>query len=460
MKAPVLPALLLLVVAAFSVFFGGLEGAGLLALGGAFLVAFALVLFRRSTADVRAVRNRRAEDDTNFLWMVILTGAALRVALALAMRMTGANEAIAPDEGTFHDNGLWFSSWLAGDVPQPFSYKWAGSTQVGYFALVGALYSTFGDYPIVPVLLNCVLGGLCAYPAYLLAARVCGRRAGRTSALLVTFFPSLVLWSALLIRDACVLFFLLASASLAQSLISRFRFRTLLGLIVSLAAIATLRSYLLALMAGAIVVSFLVAGVRKPARALATALTCGVAVLVLMKVGGLGTDYMGDASLRSLALRRQYNAMGGEGGIALEGYDLSTPTGALTYLPVGLAWFLLSPFPWQYSGRQGLAIPEVLIWYVCIPLVIVGAAYALRRRRRHALVPLVAGILVTLLYSLVEGNVGIIFRHRAQALALLLPFAAVGWARRRARERARMRMRTAAVRRSVSAARRPAPVLP
>src|SRR5213075_97140 len=119
-----------------------------------------------------------------------------------------------------------FSAWMRGDVAQPFSFKWGGSTQVGYFALAGALYGTFGEYQFVPVLLNCVVGGLCAYPAYLLAARVSGRAAGRGAALLVTFFPSLVLWSALLIRDACVLFFLLWTACLAQSLLQRFRIRT------------------------------------------------------------------------------------------------------------------------------------------------------------------------------------------------------------------------------------------
>ena len=455
MRVPLVPALVLFVLAAISLSLGGLEGVGVLALGGAFLVAFSLLLFRRATTDVTTVRNRRAEDDTNFIWTVILTGTALRVALALAMRLTGINSAVAPDESTFHDNALWFSAWMRGDVATPFSFKWGGSIQVGYFALAGALYGTFGEYPFVPVLVNCVVGGLCAYPAYLLAARVSGRRAGRGAALLVTFFPSLVLWSALLIRDGCVLFVLLWAACLAQSLLLRFRIRTVVWLVLCLAALATLRSYLLMLMVAAIVISLLVAAVRKPGRAVVTAVICGGIVLALMKFGDLGGDFFGDSALKNLAQRRVFNAIGGEGSIALEGYDLSTPTGALTYLPIGLCWFLLSPFPWQYSGRQGLAIPEVLIWYVCIPFVVSGAAFALRRRRKLALVPLTAGLLVTLLYSLVEGNVGIIFRHRAQALALLLPFAAIGWARRKTSERARLRDAMAAVERRATPVRRP-----
>lgn len=434
-----LPVFLLLALAAFAVMFGGLEGAGMLALSGAFLVAFSLLLFRRSTADARAARNRRAEDDKQFLWMMILVGILVRVTVALGLRMTGFNEVVAPDELTFHDNAQYFAAWMQGEVAQPFAFKWAGSTQVGYFALVGTLYGTIGEYQIVPVLLNCAIGGLCAYPAYLIAARVAGRRAGRGAAVLVTFFPSLVLWSALLIRDACVLYLILWCACLAQSLLERFRVRTILWLLLCLAALATLRSFLFALVAVAAVMSFLVAGVRKPGRAIAISVVCVAAVLVLMKVSGLGTDYFADASLENLALRRQYNALGGEGGIALEGHDLSTATGALTYLPIGLAWFLLAPFPWQFSGRQGLAVPDVLIWYACVPFLIRGTLFALARRRRHSLVPIFAGILITLLYSLVEGNVGIIFRHRAQVLVLALPFVAVGWVRLKAMNRVRLR---------------------
>jgi hypothetical protein len=457
-KVPLVPILVLLVLAAASVGLGGLEGVGVLAIAGAFLVAFSFLLFRRATADLSVVKNRRTQDEKDFLWTVILTGMAVRVAVALALHLTGWNAKIAPDEHTFHENAVWFSWWMRGDVADPFSVKWGDSIQVGYFALSGFLYGTFGEYPLVPVLLNCVLGGLCAQPAYLIASRVCGRRAGRVAALLVTFFPSLVLWSALLIRDACVLFFLLWTACLAQSLVSRFRIRTAFWLVVCLAGLATLRSYLLILMAAATGISLLAAAVRRPGRAFIAAAVCGGAVLALVKFSDAGADFFSDTALQNLALRRQYNAYGGDASISLEGYDISTPMGALSYLPVGLAWFLLSPFPWQYAGNQRYAIPEVLIWYVCIPFVVMGAVFALRRRRRPALQPLVAGLLITLLYSLVEGNVGIIFRHRAQALALLLPFAAVGWARRKAVERARLRRTIAAAVRTATPAPRPVSV--
>src|SRR5262249_53678185 len=149
------------------------------------LVAFAFVLFRGATRD--DVANRRAADDAQFLWMLVLSGIALRAALTLVLRsMTtadghGMNDVIAPDEFTYHDNGLYFAAWVRGEpwAPHPFAPRWLGSTQVGYFAFVGAIYAAFGEYPVLPVLVNCIVGGLCAIPAYRIAARVAGRSAGR-----------------------------------------------------------------------------------------------------------------------------------------------------------------------------------------------------------------------------------------------------------------------------------------
>ena len=88
-------------------------------------------------------------------------------------------------------------------------------------------------------------------------------------------------------------------------------------------------------------------------------------------------------------------------------------------------------------SRQAMAIPDVLIWYVCMPLVVMGVMYGLRRRRRATLVPLLAGLLITVLHSLWEGNVGIIFRHRSHVLVLFLPFVGVAVTRLRQRAAAR-----------------------
>ena len=64
--------------------------------------------------------------------------------------------------------------------------------------------------------------------------------------------------------------------------------------------------------------------------------TSGWLLLALMKFGDLGSDFFGDAALKNLALRRQFNALGGEGSIALESRNQQRPTGRYVRAPVGV----------------------------------------------------------------------------------------------------------------------------
>jgi prepilin signal peptidase PulO-like enzyme (type II secretory pathway) len=112
--------------------------------------------------------------------------------------------------------------------------------------------------------------------------------------------------------------------------------------------------------------------------------------------------------------------------------DISEPISALTYLPVGMVYFLGSPFPWQVlSPRQIMALPDVLLWYALLPGIFMGLLHLVRNRFRDASMLLVTMAVITILYSLVEGNVGIIFRHRAQIIAPTMVLAGIGVAMRR-----------------------------
>lgn len=90
--------------------------------------------------------------------------------------------------------------------------------------------------------------------------------------------------------------------------------------------------------------------------------------------------------------------------------------GTAEHLPTGIAYALFAPFPWQIRRPLDLApIPEMLVWYVAL-----AAAVATAVRRREDLPDIFAcgafslGLLV--LFSLVEGNYGTLYRHRAMVL--------------------------------------------
>ena len=144
-------------------------------------------------------------------------------------------------------------------------------------------------------------------------------------------------------------------------------------------------------------------------------------------IEGLGDE----ASLSSLDRARRELAFGAS---AYQGdADISTPTTALSFLPIGLGYFLLAPAPWQvWNTRQLLALPEMLAWYAVLPQVVAGFLIAIRRRFGAALPLASFALFGTLSYALVESNLGTAYRHRAQVLVLFLVFGAIGLAERKA----------------------------
>lgn len=109
----------------------------------------------------------------------------------------------------------------------------------------------------------------------------------------------------------------------------------------------------------------------------------------------------------------------------------STSEGALAlrtirYLPIGLAFVLLAPFPWSIQRTLDLLpMPEMLLWYIC--LVAASVTLIRERRRWRALAPVGLFIVGTLaVLALAEGNVGTLYRHRAMVIPFVIVAASPG----------------------------------
>jgi len=418
------------------------------ALGGflgtsVFLVALVAILFLSShlfspPPRVEEGQGRKA-DEIAYLGKLVLLGFVLRVLVSGLIHMFDWWKYLGGDEETFARNGHVFALWLKGVLPFRLSGRFQETHEVGYFYLVGGLYYTFGVTKVIPLLLNCLLGASLAYPVHALAGRFAGRIAARRAATLVVFFPSLVLWSSLMVRDVMVLFFLASALLAADHLRRAFTPGQLFLLFLSLGALITLRTYIFLIVAVALVVSLFLAP-KSPGRSLFVGGALMVVLVALTRGAGVGEAEMGRANLDYLNMMRGYNALGPSvAGSLGDNVDISTPTKALTYLPVGLLYFYFSPLPWQIgSPRQVLAITDLVVWYAMMPAIFTGIAWMFRSRFRAGLPLLFAVIGISVLYALVEGNIGIIFRHRAQIIVPLCVMAGVGYARRqraRAKER-------------------------
>jgi uncharacterized integral membrane protein len=106
---------------------------------------------------------------------------------------------------------------------------------------------------------------------------------------------------------------------------------------------------------------------------------------------------------------------------------VSTTEGALTAIPIGLVYLLFAPFPWDIATlRQSITLPEMLIWWASFPLLVLGLWYALRHRLRQVAPVVIFTTMLTLVYSVFQGNVGTAYRQRSQLLIFYFIFVAVG----------------------------------
>ncbi len=91
-------------------------------------------------------------------------------------------------------------------------------------------------------------------------------------------------------------------------------------------------------------------------------------------------------------------------------------TRTVTYLPTGISHALLAPFPWDVRRAADLlTVPDMLVLYVLFACAAVSVwRYRTRVRGLAPLILYVGGNL--LLFSLAEGNVGTLYRHRAMII--------------------------------------------
>jgi hypothetical protein len=119
----------------------------------------------------------------------------------------------------------------------------------------------------------------------------------------------------------------------------------------------------------------------------------------------------------------------GQGSGVESDFDMQTTSGFTLAAVVGALHLLLAPFPWQLGGslRLVFTFPEMLIWWwMFFAGFLPGIWYAMKHRLIEVMPALVFIGVLGFLYSITFGNVGLVFRQRAQILPWLLIFTVVG----------------------------------
>jgi hypothetical protein len=309
--------------------------------------------------------------------------------------------------------------------------------------LESGLLFVFGPDVRFPLLMNAALAVVSALLVYATTVRLFSQRGGVAALLVVAFWPSLVVWSALNLKDTLAIVLVVAAMAAMVSFHDRPRGLTFLIPIGVAGALLSLRPYVAAIVALAAVTALFSARLGVRWRLASGVAAAGSVVAVVVMGMTAQAPGPGDQLISALERSRHAMAIGARTAFvappsptvarAAVGTSLSIPGAdpdpllddtpiferTLAYLPTGVAFALFAPFPWTaHRPQELLAAPEVLLWYGLVA----AAAVSLRRERRRwrALLPLavlIFGLLAVLV--LAEGNVGTLFRHRDTLVVLV-----------------------------------------
>jgi len=377
----------------------------------------------------------RAREHGSYLVKLFLFALLVRIAIGAAIFVFNAQEFFGGDAFTYDFFGnQQLLAWNGDSYAQILVNRFVGVTYRsgwGMVSMVAAIYALVGRNMLAVQFVNAVLGAITAPLIFLCAQQVFNnRRVAAVASIAVAFYPSLVLWSSQGLKDAPIVFFLAVSILATLKLGEKFSILYLGLLVAALMGVLAFRFYVFYMLLAALVGSFVI-GMR------ALSVQSAVRQFVVIMVLGLSLTYLGItryadvqfaeyANLEQVNRSRQDAAVSAESGFARD-VDVSTTGGALQTIPVGMIYLLFAPFPWQLgSVRQSLTLPEMIIWWTAFPLLILGVWFSLKHRLRQMSPVLIFTSMLTLAYSVFQGNVGTAYRQRSQLLVFYFIFVAVG----------------------------------
>ena len=368
------------------------------------------------------------KEERNFIIQIFLGGLLVRLILAFIIYIYNLEKYFGPDAFIYNSQGILFAEcwWNDTVCPTIFGDNW------GMILFVGGIYSVIGANPLAVQFISSICGALTIVIIYLLTRQIySNKRVARYAAFLTAFFPAMIIWSSQMLKDGFIIFLLTLVIYAISRLQKHFSYWNILFLIASLLFILTLRFYVFYLLViSAFGGLFLGANLSFPSIIKRSAVFLIMGMVFLF----FGIQQISDKQFEQVSLERfqgirtySADAIRTNSGIASD-VDISTTSGAVSVLPVGIVTVLWSPFPWQMKTiTQYLTLPEMLVWWAMLPFLFFGIKYTVKYRLRESLSFIIFSILLLLAYALYQGNLGTIYRQRTQIQIFLLVFVAVGY---------------------------------
>lgn len=394
------------------------------------------VLLCTALAAVVGVYAYKRETDGPFLLRLFVAALLARIIVAIVIFCFRGQDFFGGDALTYDYYGVaqlegWFGDKYYLAVAQQFVRSGEGSGW-GMVYLVAAVYGLIGRNMLAVQLMNSVIGAATAVVIFLCAQHVFHNfRVARLAGIAVAFYPSLVLWSAQGLKDGPIVFLLALAILCTLKLGEKLALKYIVALACALIALFALRFYVLYMICVAIVGAFVI-GMQQVtatsfARQFSAIILLGLALTYVGVTRSAGLQYERFGNLERLQRSRLDLARSADSGFGRD-VDVSSTSGAISTIPLGVLYLLFAPFPWQITSlRQSITLPEMVIWWASFPLLVLGLWFAIRYRLRMISPILIFTVMLTLAYSVFQGNVGTAYRQRAQLLVFYFIFVAVGF---------------------------------
>ena len=388
----------------------------------AILSAVALFFFRRHT------------DEKDFVTYAFLGALCVRLIFGILVHIYDLRGFAGPDSIGYDVIGskivdFWtgIGNPLDADLKDIMSLRGPGW---GMNYLVAIIYLIAGKSIFVAQSFCACVGAATVPMVYFCSEQVFhNKRVAKVAALAVAFFPAMIIWSSQLLKDGLIVFLLVLAITMVLQIQKKFSLTGLLFLILALSGILSLRFYIFYMVVLAVIGSFVI-GLSTSIRAIIQRSAILLVMAAAMTYLGVIRIASGDLQAYGSLERVQYSRNDlahSDSGYGSE-QDVSTVAGAISAVPLGFAVLLFAPFPWEMRNlRQSLTLPEVLLWWSLIPLLVYGLWYTIRNRLRESLPILIFTALLTLSYSVFQGNLGAAYRQRTQIQVFFFMFIAVGW---------------------------------
>lgn len=286
--------------------------------------------------------------------------------LALLVRLVVATIfVLVPSTRVFHEDAvgeeafaLAIASHWRGELALMPHY--VAERNVGLVYVFAAFMYLFGIYRLNATVFNSIVGMVSVLLLYRIGRHLFAEIVARRAMLFVAFFPSMIIWSAIAIKDALVGCMVLVSLLYCLRSRENFTFKNVSGMLLPIVVIYPIRFYIVYFMIASLVGTMII-GRGSLVSNLGRQLALVAIVVGMAAFGGLGQYAQEDTRFMDLQAISNYRAGMASSAHSAFGADIdvSTPRGALMFLPIGLAHLLWSPFPWQMTSlRPIMTLPR------------------------------------------------------------------------------------------------------